>query len=735
MRLISIFILMLLGIQTFGQTKPFKQWRVHLDSIPAKGEKIAYWKYHEGDNPQWKEHNFDDTKWGIIKASDSYNDLKHFNKKSIGWLRTTLHKDTLPQTIAIAISQVAASEVFINGKKIKSFGIIGKKAETTIGFNPIRTPFVVSLDKDTVQVIAVRIAKPANVPENGGTYFPTHLFSLRVYNPNDAFVEALNDRTDEYLWSIVKGSIFFILFIIHASFYKIQKDQLTNLFFALFTFANATNESIYLFIAYFNTNVAIYSTFNALNLLLTSGSNIFFMLAIYSQFEVKRKWNYWVLIGGFLGLPFTYLINSIFGLCTYIVLSIWLYIQLTVFAVDAISQKKRGAKVLSFGIFSVIATCNICFFALIFLTISEQQEMTDWVVNFFSQYIAHFKDVVMSVCLSIYLALEFSYINKTLNYKLIEIQHLSHEKQQLLESQNEKLERKVSARTAQLHHSLTELKTTQNQLIQKEKLASLGELTAGIAHEIQNPLNFVNNFSELSVELAQELIEELEKPEIDKLYLAEILGDLTKNQAKINHHGKRASSIVSGMLEHSRTSTGERVMTDINKLADEYLRLSYHGMRAKNSNFQADYELIIDENLPLIKVVPQDMGRVLLNLINNAFYAVASYGTPPAKLSHLSEYSPKVIVSTAFSPPYGGGLGDRRFGGVEIRVKDNGNGIPADILPKIFQPFFTTKPTGEGTGLGLSLSYDIITKGHGGTIEVESVQGEGTTFVVRLPIT
>jgi signal transduction histidine kinase/tetratricopeptide (TPR) repeat protein len=274
-----------------------------------------------------------------------------------------------------------------------------------------------------------------------------------------------------------------------------------------------------------------------------------------------------------------------------------------------------------------------------------------------------------------------------------------------------------------LEKTLAELRTTQAQLIQKEKLASLGELTAGIAHEIQNPLNFVNNFSELSIDLAQELYEEIDKEPIDTEFVKELMADLTQNQEKINHHGKRASSIVKGMLEHSRTGTGERQLTDINQLTDEYLRLSYHGLRAKDSLFNSDYELIIDKNLPIIEVVPQEIGRVLLNLINNAFYAVSEY-TKQGK----SDYQPKVTVSTT----YADNQSDRRA--VEIRVTDNGTGIPEAIKSKIFQPFFTTKPTGEGTGLGLSLSYDIVTKGHAGTMEVESVEGEGTTFIVKLPI-
>jgi two-component system, NtrC family, sensor kinase len=276
----------------------------------------------------------------------------------------------------------------------------------------------------------------------------------------------------------------------------------------------------------------------------------------------------------------------------------------------------------------------------------------------------------------------------------------------------------IEAQKIQLENTLLELKETQTQLIHSEKMASLGELTAGIAHEIQNPLNFVNNFSELSVGIAQDLNEEMNRPEPDKEYIDELLSDLTQNQEKINHHGKRASNIVKGMLEHSRASTGEKQLTDINALADEYLRLSYHGLRAKDKSFNSDFKMDFDENLPKIKVIPQDLGRVLLNLFNNAFYAVFVGRDLPSGVSN-----PTVKVITKKIDNF-----------IEIKVSDNGSGMPDSIRQKIFQPFFTTKPTGEGTGLGLSLSYDIITKGHGGTIEVESEEGVGTTFIVRLPI-
>jgi len=275
--------------------------------------------------------------------------------------------------------------------------------------------------------------------------------------------------------------------------------------------------------------------------------------------------------------------------------------------------------------------------------------------------------------------------------------------------------------------ALTNLKATQSQLIHAEKMASLGELTAGIAHEIQNPLNFVNNFSEVSVDLIDELNEEIDGGHAEEVKA--ISGDLKSNLEKISHHGKRASGIVKGMLEHSRTGSGEKEPTDINTLADEYLRLAYHGLRAKDKSFNADFKFEADEKLPKIEVVPQDIGRVLLNLMNNAFYACAERSRSAVHERTLTgldvnkAYKPTVSVTTK-------NLGSK----IEIRVSDNGNGIPDSVKNKIFQPFFTTKPTGEGTGLGLSMSYDIITKGHGGKLDVQTKEGEGTEFKIILPL-
>ncbi len=304
-------------------------------------------------------------------------------------------------------------------------------------------------------------------------------------------------------------------------------------------------------------------------------------------------------------------------------------------------------------------------------------------------------------------------------------QRIEEEKQnQLMKARKAELEILVAERTEEINRqkeelvtALDHLKTTQVQLVQSEKMASLGELTAGIAHEIQNPLNFVNNFAEVNTELIEELKEEQEKDAPDHELVEEILRDLADNMSKMVHHGKRADSIVKGMLMHSRTGSGEKENVDVNALADEYMRLAYHGLRAKDKSFNATLEKDFQNEIMKARVMPQDFGRVLLNIFNNAFYAVAQ-----RTKSEGDGYRPTVWLSSKLNN-----------GAVEIRIKDNGMGIPDSARAKIFEPFFTTKPTGQGTGLGLSLSYDIICNGHGGTLEVESKKGEFTEFTVRVP--
>jgi signal transduction histidine kinase len=292
----------------------------------------------------------------------------------------------------------------------------------------------------------------------------------------------------------------------------------------------------------------------------------------------------------------------------------------------------------------------------------------------------------------------------------------------LLEETIEELEQKRAAiekTNEALNISLQDLKMAQAQLIQAEKMASLGELTAGIAHEIQNPLNFVNNFSEVSKELLQEMLEELKNGDTEEVEA--IASDVIANLEKILHHGQRADGIVKGMLQHSRKDTGEKEDTDINTLVDEYLRLAYHGLRAKDKSFNAKLITNLDDSIESLQVVPQDLGRVLLNLITNAFHACTEKQKALSELD-AEKFHPTVEVSTK-----------KEKDGIKIGVKDNGNGVPQNIKDKIFQPFFTTKPTGQGTGLGLSLSYDIV-KAIGGNLTLETKDKEGSIFSIHIPL-
>jgi signal transduction histidine kinase len=297
---------------------------------------------------------------------------------------------------------------------------------------------------------------------------------------------------------------------------------------------------------------------------------------------------------------------------------------------------------------------------------------------------------------------------------LLGLQVHKYQKARTVRRERENAQKKELEQAKEIKKAYAELKATQSQLIQSEKMASLGELTAGIAHEIQNPLNFVNNFSEVNIELIDELGEEVTNGNLDEVVA--LAKDIKENEQKINHHGKRADSIVKGMLQHSRLSNGIKEPTNINALSDEYLRLAYHGLRAKDKSFNAKMETDFDESIGTIDIVAQDMGRVILNLITNAFYVVQE-----KKSQQPEGYDPTVSVGTKKTGKQ-----------VLISIQDNGSGIPKNVLDKIFNPFFTTKPSGKGTGLGLSLSYDIV-KAHGGELKVDTKEGEGTTFTIVLP--
>ncbi|TFZ64965.1 two-component sensor histidine kinase [Hymenobacter sp. UV11] len=409
------------------------------------------------------------------------------------------------------------------------------------------------------------------------------------------------------------------------------------------------------------------------------------------------------------------------------------YVTIYVFAfgiyADAVRASLRGRRQGELGAGAVVAAMLIG--AAFFMSGTLVTALTPHYV--LGNILLNGSYITNPLILSLLLGQRYARTGKELAVKLQEVELLSartrvqeQEKQQLLASQNDLLEQQVAERTAEVvgqrnraEATLLELRAAQQQLVQREKMASLGELTAGIAHEIQNPLNFVNNFAEVGAELcleAQALLAAPALPPPAQAELTELVRDLTSNQARIVQHGQRAAGIVRSMLEHSRPSSGERQPTDLNALCDEYLRLAYHGLRAKDNVFNATLALDLLADLPPVPGVSGDLGRVLLNLFTNAFYAVQQ-----RQLAGEAGYVPTVGVRTWV-------VGQQ----VRVCVHDNGTGMPEAVRAKVFQPFFTTKPTGEGTGLGLSLAHDIVTQGHGGTLTVESHEGQGTDFIMTL---
>jgi two-component system NtrC family sensor kinase len=452
-------------------------------------------------------------------------------------------------------------------------------------------------------------------------------------------------------------------------------------------------------------------------------SYLFLITALYILLSKKRR-------GVFGAITTLIIIGILLNACTYslgalisnVILPNIIGIEIARIAFTSVRTKKRGGWIIFSGAIGFLVFTMAYIIAAIFgfsyiIIISNFQ---------FINLAFNFASLSIPVATSIYLGLDFAFTNRSLEQKLAEVEDLSQktilqeqEKQYILAIQNETLEKQVKDRTAALSQSLKDLNDTQAQLIQSEKMASLGELTAGVAHEIQNPLNFVNNFAEVNQELLLEMKDEIKKGNIDEA--SEIADNIIENEEKISHHGKRADSIVKGMLQHARPSAGRKEPADINALAAEYVRLAYHGWRSKNNLFHVAVKTKFDESVGKIDIIPQDIGRALLNICNNAFYAVNEKKASTNSVQQAEGYEPAIFVSTK-----------KTEGSVEISVKDNGNGIPQKLLDKIFQPFFTTKPTGQGTGLGLSLSYDII-KAHGGDLKVHTREGGFAEFIIILP--
>ena len=668
----------------------------------------ANWSYQKGDNMDWSDPKFDDSSWTKIS---SYN-LNKLDNKIIGgnneivWFRKPIKTDsTLNDAIVLKIYQVGASEIYLDGKLIHSLGKVSSNPDEIETYNSPNNVFSLPLAKNKEHLLAVRFVNsqpkyPIYYEHEGRIWIQaTSLHNVLTNEPKLAFTD--NERrswTNNLFMVLGIGLFMFVLFLCLYIFFKREKINgyfaLTSLFFSCFISSILLDFSSYVYAFKYDFATGLFSVLYSLTSL----------YCIYKIFNKRNGFVFWSITAiGILFIPSFFLFSTIYSGPIFGILILFELIRISIISLK--SDKILALIFLSLGIFN-----------LIYWILLSLDRLTDINIQKLQNY-QPFAYALLPLSIAIYLGYFFGKRSQSLRLNLERVQKLSREKESILSKQNETLEQQVKERTASLNQSLEELKATQSQLIQSEKMASLGELTAGIAHEIQNPLNFVNNFSEVSTELIDEMNEELEKGDLEEAKA--ISNDIKQNLEKINHHGKRADGIVKGMLQHSRKNTGEKELTDINKLADEYFRLAYHGLRAKDKSFNAQLETDYDDSIKTVNMIPQDIGRVILNLITNAFYAVDEKKSN----SESIDFKPTVSVSTKK-------LKDT----IEIIIKDNGNGIPKDILDKIFQPFFTTKPTGKGTGLGLSMSYDII-RAHNGKLQVESNDKEGTIFTVSLPIT
>ena len=686
------------------------------------------WYFRSGNDNNWANTTIDMTGWQALLPQNldaSYTDA---NRKLEGWFRFKFIVDSSLANFPwrLLYQPYAPGEVFIDGQRFGTYGKIGNDKEPFEFFLEIDPTQRINLAPGQVHTLAVHI-KDEIVP-------PSRRTSMMIGRLNSwyksGFVSLLSDyslpkfynKNEFNYWTVWIGAnllfafLFFLLFLLNKNEHNLLLYAGVCFMFCcflVFTFLNSyAGETIIHPKWLFFIDVASRITGFVLVLLILKTVIKIFTIQLKGfnrvLFTGAVLFNLFNLIAGLINLygiqnqPFLKVLDGLSNLINLVVILYWVIV----------SFRKAGPAQ------RVVATGILLLVALLFLLFVLNPEPGALILY----------KLVTGICLCfplsllIYVALRFREINKNIILNAEQIVALSEEKRVLAEQQQEQLEIQVLERTQELQNSLSDLKSTQSQLIQSEKMASLGELTAGIAHEIQNPLNFVNNFSEVSNELVDEMKTEFKKGDTAEGFA--IADDIKQNLEKINHHGKRAADIVKGMLQHSRSSSGVKEPTDINALVDEYLRLAYHGLRAKDKSFNATMKTDFDATIGNINIIPQDIGRVILNLINNAFYAVHEREKLIANSQQLiaSAYKPTVSVSTK-----------KEGNTVLISVKDNGGGIPQKILDKIFQPFFTTKPTGQGTGLGLSLSYDIV-KAHGGELKVETKEGEGSEFVILLPV-
>jgi signal transduction histidine kinase len=674
------------------------------------------WLFKEGHDTAWGKKDIDTKGWKRLNPTELSAKYADKNGKLDCWFRIKIKLDTafVNKPLNIRISTWAAIDIYLDGILASSYGNTGENGSPFRESTPRGNLFVpVNLMPGNEYTIAMHfVDHVAALPPHRlqSEDMPLQLAISLIDSSFNSFLLKMIVQKSNYetLWlsvTMILSLLFWLLSILNLNEKNLRLIALSTTFLAMEVLCQSG--SIAIGISYFYSTLFSYAASLFLSL-------IFITIPLIIARIFKREISF--LLKSFLIIVFLAIICGAFlPLNTFSILSAGLNFIIISICIYYIFSSWKNLKGPQWAIVAGVLSSLLFFFLFLFIQVMNTGSIKLNPYLYITGFVLAFP-----LSLLVYVAMRFKEIIKEVQQNAKQVVQLSEEKKEQAINQQKMLQEEVNRQTLEIRTTLENLKATQHQLIQSEKMASLGELTAGIAHEIQNPLNFVNNFSEVSNELIDEMNTELNKGDINEAKA--IAADVKQNLEKINHHGKRAEAIVKGMLQHSRSSTGVKEPTDINALADEYLRLAYHGLRAKDKSFNATMKTDFDESLEKINVIPQDMGRVILNLITNAFYVVDEKKTLRQAQGDKS-YEPTVTVSTK-----------KINGKVEVKIKDNGNGIPQKVLDKIFQPFFTTKPTGQGTGLGLSMSYDIVTKGHGGELKVETTEGTGTEFIIRLNI-
>jgi signal transduction histidine kinase len=656
------------------------------------------WIFQEGNDMSAMKNDKDASEWVKLRPGELTASQADQTGRIEGWFRLRLKFDSSFRNVPLEIilQSYAAADLYIDGEYLRSWGntgLLGGPFQESLTLEA----YPLSVEPNIEYVLAVHLVDYTNPLNTSELKDET---KIRLTTERFAITKAEENTQEAKFYFTIYLAVASVLCLLFWLLYFQNANEKVLLFIALsMTFIALVAMSILLPLMNTETSFIVLEVLDQTNNFLVAVAILSVVLTVAKIFEKKISTGLW--IAAFV-IVITSVLSKYYSWTSWENVAIVLPFLALLFLIVSSWKKLKGAQ------WSVVVGIVVLFVSGLAISIIGTVVNGAWPYPY-AYLLASLFFLSLPLSLMVYVARRFKEILKATEEKAAQILKMSEEKKENAIRQQGILEKQVAERTAELRTSLENLKSTQAQLIQAEKMASLGELTAGIAHEIQNPLNFVNNFSELSNELIDEMTDEFKKGDPEEGFA--IASDIKQNLEKITHHGKRADAIVKGMLAHSRSGKGEKEPTDLNALAEEYLKLSYHGLRAKDKSFNADFKTGFDPNLPKVKVVPQDIGRVLLNLINNAFQACASEEIE----------KPTVTVSTKQLPE-----------GIQISVSDNGPGIPDAIKDKIFQPFFTTKPTGQGTGLGLSLSYDIV-KAHGGELKLETTEGDGTTFIITLP--